>query len=429
MTLSQKDKIVPRPIFLYDRPKYYFANVSMSIKNQFPYFSQPQNQGLIYLDSAATTHKPLSVITALSDFYSGAYATVHRATYAQANEVTTLYEQSREKVARFINANDKSNIVWTKGTTESINLAVYAWAKQQVKAQDTIVITGSEHHANFVPWQQLAIENDAELKIVELLDNGMPDMAHYQQLLELKPKIVAVQHCSNVLGNILPIKEMISAAKYKGARVLIDGAQAISHLKVDVEELGCDLYAFSGHKMYAPTGIGVLYIGDSIKGEFKPFHYGGEMVKKVESASSTFQQIPSMLESGTPNIAGVIGLSAALDFIASDEFSQAKRETRNNWQYLVSEVKKIDGLKTYGNLEENVGILSFNIEGESAADVATLLGQQNIAVRTGLHCAMPLHSYLKTGGAVRVSLGIYTEKSDIDAFISALLKTIELLDL
>lgn len=401
----------------------------MSIKNQFPYFSQPQNQGLIYLDSAATTHKPLCVITALTDFYSGTYATVHRATYTQANELTTRYEQSREKVARFINAKDKSNIVWTKGTTESINLAVYAWGKQQVKAQDTIVITGSEHHANFVPWQQLAIENDAKLEIVNLLDNGMPDMAHYQQLLELKPKIVAVQHCSNVLGNILPIKEMIAAAKHNGARVLIDGAQAISHLKVDVDDLGCDLYAFSGHKMYAPTGIGVLYISDSIKAEFTPFHYGGEMVKKVESACSTFQQIPSMLESGTPNIAGVIGLSAALDFIKSDEFNQAKYENKKCWQYLVSEVKKIERLKTYGNLEENVGILSFNIEGESAADVAALLGQQNIAVRTGLHCAMPLHSYLNTGGAVRLSLGIYTEKSDIDAFISALLKTIKLLDL
>lgn len=429
MTLSQKDKIVPRPIFLYDRPNYYFPCVSMSIKNQFPYFSQPQNQGLVYLDSAATTHKPLSVITALNNFYSGSYATVHRATYAQANEVTDHYEQSRKKVADFINANGKSNIVWTKGTTESINLAVYAWAKHKVNAQDTIVITGSEHHANFVPWQQLAIENDAKLEIVNLLDNGMPDMTHYQQLLQQKPAIVAMQHCSNVLGNILPIKEMITLAKHNGAKVLVDGAQAISHLKVDVEDLDCDLYAFSGHKMYAPTGIGVLYISDDLKSEFRPFHYGGEMVKTVEPESSTFQQIPSMLESGTPNIAGVIGLSTALDFINSEEFALAKQQSKKNWQYLITEISKIDRVKTYGNLEQNVGILSFNIEGESAADVATLLGQQNIAVRTGLHCAMPLHSYLKTGGAVRVSLGIYTEKSDIDAFVSALLKSIELLDL
>ena len=401
----------------------------MSIKNQFPYFSHPQNEGLVYLDSAATTHKPETVIKALTEFYSGTYATVHRATYQQANHATSIYEQSREKLASFINAEDKSNIVWTKGTTESINLTVYAWAKHHIKAGDTVVITGSEHHANFVPWQQLAIEKNANLEIVKLLDDGMPDLAHFHELLELNPKLVAIQHCSNVLGNILPVKEMISAAKQKNARVLIDGAQAISHLNVDVQDLDCDLYAFSGHKMYAPTGIGVLYISNTIKDEFKPFHFGGEMVKTVTSSETTFQHIPSMLESGTPNIAGVIGLSAAIDFIESEEYAIAKKESKSIWQYLLSEMSKIDAVKTYGNTTDNVGILSFNVEGESAGDVATLLGQQNIAVRTGLHCAMPLHAYLKTGGAVRVSLGIYSDKTDIDLFISALLKSIDLLDI
>jgi SufS family cysteine desulfurase len=401
----------------------------MPIKQRFPYFSQTGNKELVYLDSAATAHKPECVIRALTNFYSGNYATVHRSTYEQANNTTSLYEEAREKIARFINAQSKNDIVWTKGTTESINLAVYAWAKNFIRENDTILITGSEHHANFVPWQQLAIEKNAKLEIVRLLENGMPDMSHYEELLTCSPKVVAMQHCSNVLGNVLPIKTMIEKAKQHGAKVLIDGAQAISHISVDVEELGCDLYAFSGHKMYGPTGIGVLYINENIKSEFSPFHFGGEMVKTVTNQASTFQQIPSMLESGTPNIAGVIGLSAAIDFIASDEYKQAELENETLWRYLVTEITKIPDVKTYGDLNNNIGILSFNIKGESASDVATLLGQQNIAVRTGLHCAMPLHQYLNTGGAVRVSLGVYNDKADIDAFIKALINSIQLLDI
>lgn len=400
----------------------------MSIKHQFPYFSQPQNKGLVYLDSAATTHKPQAVIDALFEFYSGTYATVHRSTYQQANVITSAYEQSREKVARFINAKSKNDIVWTKGTTESINLAVYSWARHIVEENDTIVVTGSEHHANFVPWQQLALDKEAQLKVVKLLDNGMPDMAHFEQLMLDKPKIVAIQHCSNVLGNILPVQNMTTLAKQAGANVLIDGAQAISYLNVDVTELDCDMYAFSGHKMYGPTGIGVLYINESIKTQVKPFHFGGEMVKTVSPEKTTFQAIPSMLESGTPNIAGVIALSKAIDFIHSDSYQIAKETKQEVWQYLCSEIDKIDCVQTYGDLTNNVGILSFNVKGESPADIATLLGQQNIAVRTGVHCAMPLHSYLQTGGAVRASLGIYTDKLDIDAFITALKKAIELLD-
>lgn len=401
----------------------------MPIKQRFPYFCHPNNRELIYLDSAATTHKPESVIHALTEFYSGSYATVHRSTYEQANDTTSQYETAREKVAQFINAQSKNDIVWTKGTTESINLAVYAWAKNIIKPGDSIVITGSEHHANFVPWQQLAIENEANLEIVKLLDNGMPDLKHYEELISCSPKIVAMQHCSNVLGNILPIETMINMAKVAGAKVLIDGAQAISHLAVDVEALDCDLYAFSGHKMYGPTGIGVLYINEKIKPEFSPFHFGGEMVKTVAPEQSTFQKIPSMLESGTPNIAGVIGLSSAIDFVNSAEYQQNKVESQKLWRYLVEQIAKLDSVQTYGDLNNNVGILSFNVKGESANDVATLLGQQNIAVRTGLHCAMPLHKYLNTGGAVRVSLGIYNDKADIDAFISALINTINLLDI
>ena len=401
----------------------------MPIKQQFPYFSQPQNKNLVYLDSAATTHKPQTVIDSLLEFYSGSYATVHRSTYEQANTATTLYEQSREKVAKLINAKSKKEIVWTKGTTESINLAVYSWARHIIKENDSIVVSGSEHHANFVPWQQLALDKNANFEVINMNDNGMPDIADFKRLLLKKPKIVALQHCSNVLGNILPIQEMTRLAKQAGAMVLIDGAQAISYLDIDVDKLNCDMYTFSGHKMYGPTGIGVLYIKDSIHNQMKPFHFGGEMVKTVSITQTSFQTIPSMLESGTPNIAGVIGLSNAIDFIQSDDYLTAKQTKRSVWQYLCDQIAKIDKVKTYGDLTNNVGILSFNIDDESPADVATLLGQQNIAVRTGVHCAMPLHNYLQTGGAVRVSLGIYTEKSDIDAFISALNKAISLLDI
>ncbi len=401
----------------------------MSIKNQFPYFSQPQNKDLVYLDSAATTHKPISVINAITEFYTDQYATVHRASYKQANTATELYENTRSKIATFIGAKDKTNIVWTKGTTEGINLVAYAWGEHNIQSGDTIIVSGSEHHANFVPWQQLAKRKGAELKVIALQKDGNPDLAHYEQLLELKPKLVAIQHCSNVLGNILPIDVMTYKAKAIGAKVLIDGAQAVSQLKVDVSELGCDLYVFSAHKMYGPTGIGVLYINDDIKEQFRPFHYGGEMVQDVKHTDSQFRAIPSMLESGTPNISGVLGLSAAIDFLTSDSYQAAKIELKQTWQHLIKQLNDFDNLVLYGDLNNNVGIVSFNIKDESSADVSVLLGQQNIAVRTGFHCAMPLHSSLNTDGAIRVSLGIYNNRSDVDNFISALRKTIQLLDI
>lgn len=401
----------------------------MSIKAQFPYFQHRSNCDLVYLDSAATSHKPQSVIDAICQFYSVDYATVHRSSYGQANNTTRAYENARIHVAEFIQAPSETDIVWTKGTTEGINLVAYSWGDHNIDPGDVILVTGSEHHANLVPWQQLAKRKNAELKVIAMRDNGMPDLADYAELLALNPKLVAIQHCSNVLGNALPVEKMVQMAKQQDAVVLVDGAQAISHLPVSVSQLGCDFYLFSGHKMYGPTGIGVLYIDEARKSEFVPFHFGGEMVQTVSELDARFRQIPSMLESGTPNIAGVIGLTAAIDFMQTEAFQQARTQSKATWQYLLTQIKQVSGLQMYGDLENNIGILSFNVIGESAADVSALLGQQGIAVRTGFQCAMPLHHKLGSGGSVRVSLGVYNDKSDIDRFITALQKSISLLDI
>ena len=400
----------------------------MSLKHRFPFFQHQSNESFVYLDSAATSHKPDIVLAAMNNCYEQNYATVHRSSYIGANSATSDYEKTRQQVAQFIGADNATNIVWTKGTTESINLVAYAWGESNINQGDSIVVSGSEHHANFVPWQQLAKRKNAKLHIININNDGQPDLEHYQELLKNKPKLVAIQHCSNVTGNILPIELMIKEAKAVKAKVLIDGAQAVSQLNVNVKALNCDLYAFSAHKMYGPTGMGVLYISDEMKSEFSPFHFGGEMVQTVDKENSTFREIPSMLESGTPNIVGVVGLGAAIDFINSAEYKIEKQQILSLYAHLLNKLTQFTGIRIYGDTKNNIGIVSFNIDGETAHDIGTLLSQQNIACRVGFHCAMPLHQRLNTNGTIRVSFGIYNNKEDIDRFILALTKSLELLD-
>lgn len=397
----------------------------MSVRDQFPFFT---NNELVYLDNAATSQKPQTVIDAICDFYQSHNSNVHRSSFQVANTLTNKYELTRTNVAKFINANAANNIVWTKGTTESINLVAYAWGEQNIEADDHIVVLSSEHHANYVPWQQLALRKNAQFHTVNLTKQGNLDTEHFSELMKLKPKLVAVQHCSNALGNIQPITDLVAQAKAAKATVLVDGAQAVAHVNVDVQQIDCDFYVFSGHKMYGPTGIGVVYIHDRIKTELSPFHFGGEMIQTVSKQSTTFRDIPYCLESGTPNISGVLGLNAAIEFLQSEAVQSFKHQEKELYRYLVNRLNSIDKITLFGDLENNIGVASFIVEGESAADVGAMLDQQSIAVRVGHHCAMPLMAELGINGTIRVSLGIYNDKNDVDKFITALIKTIDMLD-
>ncbi|MDC2888225.1 cysteine desulfurase [Psychrosphaera algicola] len=398
----------------------------MSLRSQFPFFQQGP---IVYLDSAATTQKPQSVIDSITRYYQHENTTVHRSAFSQASALTDKYESIRANVASFIGSTHAQNIIWTKGTTDSINLAAMAWGNQNISSDDLIVVLGSEHHANFVPWQQLAKLKNAHFKVVNVLPNGDIDLSHFESLMLLQPKLVAIQHCSNALGNIYPVKQLVKRAKKSGATTLVDGAQAIAHVPVNVEDIGCDFYAFSGHKMYGPTGIGVLYVNNRIKHQLTPVQFGGEMISHVSIEKTEFRPFPHFLETGTPNIAGIIGLGAALEFIQSKMFFEASKSSASLYQYLINQLHDIGTVRVLGNTNKNIGVVSFVVEDESASDIGALLNEQHIAVRCGHHCAMPLMTALGISGTVRVSLGCYNNKGDIDLFITALNKSLSLLTL
>ncbi|QTH63997.1 cysteine desulfurase [Psychrosphaera ytuae] len=399
----------------------------MSLKEQFPFFQH--NPSTVYLDSAATTQKPKSVIDAIDRFYQADNVNVHRGSYRAAKQATNDYEQSRIDVAKHINAYTPSDIVWTKGTTDSINTVAMSWAQHQLNTGDRIVLLASEHHANFVPWQQLALNKGLEIDFIELTEDGVIDLAQYAEVMKQQPKFVAMQHVSNALGNIHPIEQMTKMAKAVGATVLIDGAQAIAHIEVDVQALNCDFYAFSGHKMFGPTGIGVLYIAPFIKSQIRPVQLGGEMIRRVSRQETTFRPLPALLETGTPNIAGVIALKAAINFIESEKYHAQHERIQSLYHGLVAQLEIIDGIKIYGDPINNVGVVSFTYADESVSDLGALLDQQGIAVRVGHHCAMPLMDALGINGTVRVSLAAYNDQEDVDRFISALNHSIEILDI
>lgn len=399
----------------------------MSLKEQFPFFQH--NPETVYLDSAATTQKPASVINALDRFYQADNVNVHRGSYHAAKRATNDYEQSRIDVAKLINAFTPADIVWSKGTTDSINTVALSWANHQLQADDCIVLLATEHHANFVPWQQLAMTKDLRVEYVELNSEGVIDLVQFESLMQQQPKLVAMQHVSNALGNIHPIEQMTKLAKAAGATVLIDGAQAIAHLPVDVQAIGCDFYAFSGHKMFGPTGIGVLYIAPWIKEQIRPIHFGGEMIRRVSRSGSEFRQLPALLETGTPNIAGVITLKAAVEFIQSERYQQQHEHLQSLYHGLTSQLNAIEGIKIYGDEINNVGVVSFTYADESVSDIGALLDQQGIAVRVGHHCAMPLMEALGIKGTVRVSLAAYNDMDDIEKFVAALREAITMLDI
>lgn len=393
------------------------------MKQDFPIFKR--HPELIYLDSAATAQKPYAVINAESRFYQDSYANVHRGIYHLSESATTLYENVRNQVRDFIHAEHADEIIFTSGSTESINLVAQCFGLTNIQSGDEIVMSVAEHHSNIVPWQQLCERVGSKLVVIPLLENGEIDLACYQNALNSKTKLVTLSHASNVLGIINPIKKIITAAHEKNIPVLIDGAQAVAHIPVDVQELDCDFYVFSAHKLYGPTGVGVLYGKKQHLEKMPPYQFGGNMIRQVSFEKTEFNGLPYKFEAGTPNIGGVIGLGAAIDYMMGigDRGSVIGLTPHNEQELLThatTELQKIPGLTIYGTAKNKLGVISFAMKHAHPHDIATILDQSNIAVRAGHHCAMPLMHYLKVPALTRVSFGVYNTLSDVDALIVGL---------
>jgi cysteine desulfurase / selenocysteine lyase len=393
------------------------------IRADFPILSDSVNgQKLVYLDNGATSQKPKQVIDAIENYYLHCNSNVHRGAHALSDKATELFEQARDKVQRFINANYREEIIWTRGTTEAINLVAQTWGRQNIKAGDEIIVSTLEHHSNIVPWQMLCEQNSATLKVINVKTNGELDFEHYKSLVNSKTKLVAVGHISNALGVINPIKPIIDIAHQHGAKVLIDGAQAAPHLVIDVQYLDCDFYAFSGHKMFAPTGIGALYAKKDLLECMPPWHGGGEMIEKVSFSGTTFNKLPYKFEAGTPNIEGSIAMGSAIDYLNQFDRQQLANYENDLIDYATEQAKTISGLKIIGTDCEKTSVLSFVIEGCHSQDIGMILDQQGIAVRTGHHCAMPLMQALNLSGTIRASFTFYNTKQEVDQLIAALTK-------
>ncbi len=404
-------------------------DVNTSVAADFPLLAQKvYGEPLTYLDSAATTQKPLAVIEALEHYYRLDNSNVHRGAHAIADRATRAFEDARDCIAEFIGAGQSDQIIWTRGATEAINLVAQSYGRSVLTAGDTLLVPVSEHHANIVPWQMVAIETGAKVVPVPLNQDCEIDLSAYADLLATgHVKIVAVNQISNALGTINPIRKIIEMAKAHNAAVLVDGAQAVAHSPVDVEAMGCDFYVFSGHKLYGPTGIGVLWGKRELLEAMPPYQGGGEMIDRVSFDGTTFNQLPFKFEAGTPNIAGAIGLAAAVRYLQSIGIEHAAHHEETLFQYLLSEVKHLPAVERIGNPSQSAAIFSFKVAGAHPSDIGMLLDQQGVAIRTGHHCTQPLMQFLNLPGTARASLAVYNTRSDIDRFILALQKACDLL--
>ena len=399
-----------------------------NIREMFPILSRKLNdKTLVYLDNAATSQKPQVVIDALSNYYSHYNANIHRGIHTLAEEATAAYESTRVTVKSFINAAFPEEIIFTRGATEGINLVAYTWGRKNIRAGDEIIISGMEHHSNIVPWQILCEERKSILKIIPVTDSGELDMEAYKNLLSSKTKLVSVVHVSNSLGTINPVKEIIDAAHRVGAIVMIDGAQSTVHLDIDVQELNCDFFAFSGHKVYGPTGVGVLYGKKDLLQSMPPFMGGGEMIKEVTFEKTTYADLPYKYEAGTPNIADTVALKSALDFINETGKDAIRKHENDLLQYATSQLEALPGLTIIGTAEEKVSVVSFVIANIHPQDIGVLLDNQGIAVRTGHHCTQPLMVRFGIPGTVRASFAMYNTKEEIDRLVNGLQKAIKML--
>ena len=395
-------------------------------RKQFPILREMINgKPLVYLDNAASTQKPTSVIDCYQDYYKTSNANVHRASHALSAKATKAYEESRQQIKTFINAKSTKEIIWTKGSTESINLVAQSWGRDFLKANDEIVLSYGEHHANIVPWQIVAQQTGAKIKLLPLNDQGRIDITKISDVIGEKTRIVCCAHISNILGRINPVKEIIKYAKKYQALTLIDGAQAIAHLPVDVQALDCDFYLFSAHKMYGPTGVGVLYGKQQVLNDMSPYQAGGEMIKSVSFEHTTFNDLPHKFEAGTPNIAGIIAFGATLRFLENQQSVELMEYEQYLTQYCFTQLSQISGFKFIVKGQPDIPVFSFTLNGQHNHDVAAELDSLGIAVRSGHHCAMPLMQYLNIDGCIRLSLAAYNSIEEIDYVIEALRKITE----
>ena len=400
----------------------------MELRKQFPVLQRTvKGKPLVYLDNAATSQKPQVVIDAIADYYRLYNANIHRGIHSLAEEATAAYEATRDTVQQFINAAHREEIIFTRGVTESVNLVAYTWARVNLKAGDEILISGMEHHSNIVPWQLVSEMTGAVLKVIPVDENGELEMDVFKTILSEKTKLVSIVHASNSLGTINPVKDIIEAAHAVGAIVFVDGAQSSVHLDIDVQALDCDFFAISSHKVYGPTGVGVLYGKKELLEAMPPFMGGGEMIKEVRFEQSTWNELPYKFEAGTPNIADTVALKAALDFVSSVGKKQIRTHEDQLLKTATAKLEALDGLRIIGKAAHKVSVASFVIDGIHPSDIGVLLDNQGVAVRTGHHCTQPLMNRFGIPGTIRASFAMYNTVEEVDVLIEGLKKSLKLL--
>ncbi len=399
----------------------------INVRHDFPILQQTfYGKPLAYLDNGATTQKPQVVIDAEKNFYEISNANVHRGVYVLSEQATAAYEGARKTVQQFINAHSEKEIIFTRGTTESINLVAQSFGRTFLKAGDEVIISAMEHHSNIVPWQMLREQIGIVLKVIPMNLSGELLLDEYEKLLSPKTKVVSIVHVSNALGTVNPIKKIIDRAHQQGAVVLIDAAQSIAHMPIDVQALGCDFLAFSSHKLYGPTGVGVLYGKQALLEKMPPCQGGGDMIKTVSFEKTTYADLPMKFEAGTPNIAGVIGLGAAIKYLEQIGLAKIAEYEHQLLQYATQSLQTVSGIRLIGTAVDKVGVISFMLEGVHPHDIASILDQQGVAVRAGHHCAMPVMTFFKVPATVRASLAVYNNREDIQQLVKGLIVVQEL---
>ena len=391
------------------------------IRSEFPILSRRvHDKPLVYFDNAATAQKPVQVIEAVADYYRRYNANVHRGVHTLSEEATAGYEGTREKIRDFVNAESVKEIVYVRGATEAINLVAQSFGRETLKAGDEIIISAMEHHSNIVPWQILCDQTGAKLRVIPIDDRGELVLEEYEKLLSDKTRIVSIVHISNAIGTVVPVKDIIDKAHAYGAVVLLDGAQAVPHLSVDVQSLDCDFYTFSSHKFFGPTGIGVLYGRQSLLEQMSPYQSGGDMIKMVTFEKTTYNELPHKFEAGTPNIAGVIGLGAAIDYVRQIGMDAIAAYEHELLDYGTKALQTVAGLEIIGTADHKASILSFVLDGIHPHDIGTILDFEGVAIRTGHHCAMPVMDFFKIPATARASLAFYNTREEIDILVQGL---------
>lgn len=401
-------------------------SISIAIENcraDFPALQQTINgHPLVYLDSAASSQPPVSVIDTVADYQRHDHANVHRGVHTLSHRATDAYESARDKIQRFINAATRSEVVLTKGTTESINLVAQSYCRPHIGSGDSVLISHLEHHSNIVPWQLLCEQTGAELRVIPIDELGQLDYDALTTMLDDTVRFVAIAHVSNALGTINPVKDIIARARSMDIPVLLDGAQGVPHMAIDVQDLDCDFYAFSGHKMFGPTGVGVLYGRESLLEAMPPYQGGGDMILEVSFSGTTYNELPYKFEAGTPNISGVIGLGAAVDYLQSVGMAEIARHESGLLAYMMDELQTVEGIRLIGTAKLKASVQSFMLDDIHPHDLGTILDHQGIAIRTGHHCAMPVMQHFGVPGTARASLGLYNNRDDVDRLVAALRK-------